>query len=521
MIDSDDSTKGGSAGWFPDPRASRAIRDGNPWHVDGAVPEALAPPYERRLVDTVTDGFLRNLGPRSEVIRGPRRVGKTTVLYQSVRRLIDQAIHPRRIWYFRLDHPSLIQVNLGDLVRYAIAQTRASAGEPVVLLLDEIAYSADWELWLKTFHDEGWPVRVAATASAADLLARGAHESGVGRWEELLLLPYTLPELCALRDIKVYPNTGLAERSSLRDVLEEMIGQAGREREPTYHLRSTEIERQRKRLVMLGGFPETQFIETWLPDARQRTLYSPDEWILHSVELERAERTLRASFIERAIYRDSHLIPGVPDPLLKERLLMTVADQIGGIISPRNLSGDLGVSEPTVTRYLHSFEQLLITFTVPNYSLREGSVQRRGRKLYFYDSTVRNAALLRSYKAATDRQELGHLHENLVAVALRGLQDHADLRLHYWRDGSREVDFIVNDPRGPVAIEVASSPDHRRDHLRFLMSKRPQFDGSCYLATAGNQLQNPHVGYDGIRTIPLDMLLLAIGHAAGLGGPSR
>ncbi len=156
------------------------------------------------------------------------------------------------------------------------------------------------------------------------------------------------------------------------------------------------------------------------------------------------------------------------------------------------------------------------TFTVPNYSLRERTVQRR-EKLYFYDSAVRNAALLRSYQVVTNREEMGQLTENVVAVALRGLQDHAGVRMHYWRDGNKEVDFIINDPRGPVAVEVASSPDHRRDHLRVLMAKRPEFEGGCYLATTSTHTHGVQVGADGIRTIPLDLLLLAIGHAADLG----
>ena len=61
-------------------------------------------------------------------------------------------------------------------------------------MLDEIVYAADWDLWLKTFHDERWPVRIAATSSSTTALRRQRRESGVGRWEEHHLLPCPLEE---------------------------------------------------------------------------------------------------------------------------------------------------------------------------------------------------------------------------------------------------------------------------------------------------------------------------------------
>lgn len=38
------------------------------------------------------------------------------------------------------------------------------------------------DLWFKTFYDERWPVRIAATSSATAALRDRRTESGVGRW---------------------------------------------------------------------------------------------------------------------------------------------------------------------------------------------------------------------------------------------------------------------------------------------------------------------------------------------------
>lgn len=96
----------------------------------------------------------------------PARVGKTTALYQTVHHLIAAGIAPARIWWLRVDHPLLLQEDLGDLVRAVLETSHASTDEPVFLLLDELVYTGRWDLWLKTFFDEQWPVRIAATSSA-------------------------------------------------------------------------------------------------------------------------------------------------------------------------------------------------------------------------------------------------------------------------------------------------------------------------------------------------------------------
>jgi hypothetical protein len=57
------------------------------------------------------------------------------------------------------------------------------------------------------------------------------------------------------------------------------------------------------------------------------------------------------------------------------------------------------------------------------YSGGEAQRQRRGRKLYFVNGAVRNAALHRGLAPLSDRGEMGLLLENLAASA--GIAEHA------------------------------------------------------------------------------------------------
>ena len=132
------------------------------------------------------------------MILGPRRVGKTTVLYQTVRHLIGSGIAPGRIWWLRMDHPLLLEASLGDLARGMLRGSGADEDNPLFLMLDEVVYAANWDLWLKTFYDEDWPVRIAATSSGTAGLRKQRRESGVGRWEEHHLMPCQLDEFLGL-----------------------------------------------------------------------------------------------------------------------------------------------------------------------------------------------------------------------------------------------------------------------------------------------------------------------------------
>src|SRR5690554_2151817 len=92
--------------WAPSAAdAKRVLEEQNPWHFDGKVPPALAMETERPLAQFLWQRLLSNRLRRFQIVLGPRRVGKTTVMYQTVRRLLSSGLSPSRLWWFRLDHP--------------------------------------------------------------------------------------------------------------------------------------------------------------------------------------------------------------------------------------------------------------------------------------------------------------------------------------------------------------------------------------------------------------------------------
>ena len=268
------------------------------------------------------------------------------------------------------------------------------------------------------------------------------------------------------------------------------------------HLDLTGLADLRRRFLLTCGFPELLMTFKDAPADDTRTLLQ-------------SQRTLRNDAVERAIYKDIPQAFGVGDTMLLERLLYTLAGQITGILSPQNLSQSLsGMPQPTFDRYLSYLERAFLVFTLPNYSGSEASIQKRGRKLYFVDGAVRNAALQRGIAPLDDLSEMGLLMENLVAGHLHALSQQSQVRAYHWRDKNDEVDLVYDHPQKPLAFEIGLSATHDRRGLNLFKQRYPQFDGHCYIVTPNAPAVRPSPGWGNIGSLPLDLLLLAIGAQA-------
>jgi predicted AAA+ superfamily ATPase len=154
-------------------------------------------------------------------------------------------------------------------------------------------------------------------------------------------------------------------------------------------------------------------------------------------------------------------------------------------------------------------QHAFLLFLLPNYAGSESSRQKRGRKVYFVDGAVRNAALQRGLAPLSDPAEMGLLIENLVAGHLHALSQHSHVRLYHWRDGENEVDIIYDHPTDPLVFEISSSTRHSRNGLYALQAKYPRFK-ECYLVAPGLLPSLPSANWDHVGTLPLELLLVAI-----------
>lgn len=456
----------------------------NPWHESGEVPEALAFTVERPLAKYLWQRITTDQPKRFQLILGPRRVGKSTAMFQTVRHLLkDSGIDKENICWLRLDHPLLMRVDLNVLVKFFI-ENRGNAKAKLYLFLDELTYAKDWDLWLKTFYDDAWPVQIVGSSSSTAALRDRKMESGVGRWEEQFLSPYLFTEFLELNNV--------INRIPVRDTFLETLYECMQMHD------LPQLAEKRRRYLLTGGFPELLLDNT-------KSIEQNEESILL-----RSQRILRTDAVQSAIYKDIPQAFGVNDPLLLERLLYTLAGQVTGILSPNKMCVGLSMSQPTFDRYLSFLEKAFLVFTLPNYSGSEVAIQKkRGRKLYFVDGAVRNAALQRGLAPLSNEPEMGTLLENMAAGHLYSLCQHTNVRLFHWRDKDDEVDLIYDHPDKPMAFEIALNPNHHRRGLWTFANRYQRFAGSCFLISPTCSPIMPDQTLEQIGRIPLDVFLIA------------
>ena len=475
-----------------DPQIIAILEAQNPWHRSGNVPDRLAPATERIPARWLWKRHTDELLHRYQIILGPRRTGKTVTMYQTVRRLLDRGIESRRLWWVALDHPLLALHRLDELVEFIIHRSGASVDRPTFLFLDELVYADQWDLWLKQFYDQGLPVRVMASSSAASALRRGRLESGVGRWEEIYLGPCQLSEALDLLERRLPIRAASTLADTIADNLIPPL--------PGY------ISEVRELLLSVGGYPELLLFM-----ARQEGGILPG-MPAPQVTPDLMEK-LRSDGMERVVYRDIQQSPPLVRPLQLEKLVYLLADRTGGVVSSGNLARDLAITAPTVEAYLGHLERAFMVFPLLNYSGSEGATQRRGRKYYLIDPALRSAIMQHPPYWHEDPSEQGKLVETLAASHLFGLGKQEGVKVFHWRYKNRlEVDLVYDHPRQPMAFEISLSRDHSRRGLRALMDRNARFRNRCYLVVARNALAlAPEESPDGVGELPLDLFLLAVG----------
>lgn len=148
------------------------IREQNPWWVSGTVPSDLVGTVRRVYYEHI----LGHLASQREMLllEGPRRVGKTTLIYQVISRLLS-SVKPDHILYVSVDDPYLNRETLfKDIQNYfeefVARDDLRSTHEAFYVLLDEVTALEGSELFVKCYYDLRFPFRFVCTSSAAAFL---------------------------------------------------------------------------------------------------------------------------------------------------------------------------------------------------------------------------------------------------------------------------------------------------------------------------------------------------------------
>ena len=252
-----------------------------------------------------------------------------------------------------------------------------------IVVFDEAQTVQDIGSILKAYYDTYPEVQIIATGSSSFDLANKIKEPMTGRAYEFLLLPLSAHEI-----------KGVHSDFSPADVLP---------------------------LMQFGSYPAVVAAETL-------------EEKLFSIK----------NIATNYLYKDIFVFESIRNPKVFEDMLKMLALQVGSIVSVNELAQSLGVTRTTVNRYLALLEQSFIIKRIYSFSNNPRNEMKKGFKVFFLDTGVRNA-LVDIASPMETRADRGAIFENyFVGERMkRGTLEIFPPELLFWRSrAGAEIDVI-------------------------------------------------------------------------------
>lgn len=163
--------------------------------------------------------------------------------------------------------------------------------------------------------------------------------------------------------------------------------------------------------------------------------------------------------VQAYVYKDIFLYESLRKPDLIVKLLQALAFQIGSEVSYNELSQLLAVDTKTIQKYVGLLEQAFIVFRLPSLARNMRNEIKRGQKIFFRDTGVRNG-LLKNLQSLDTRSDKGALWENFViAEKMKSVTNYIlPYDCFFWRtNDGKEIDYIETNGDMMDAYEIKRS----------------------------------------------------------------
>jgi predicted AAA+ superfamily ATPase len=438
------------------------------------------------------------------VITGPRRAGKTTIMYQMIDELLSaKKIEPRRVLFVSFDYPYLLadldrpfEDTLRAYTETVLKESLENLTEGVYIFLDEVYSLPEWGKVMKGHFDRRTITKVIVSGSSSPEIIAEAAKSLVGRIDKHLMLQMEFVDVVCHDLNKDRDRIKEASLGLMRRGFEAFLANGSLKiLTKTYNdafnaLANLEDEIQGILLDYLvkDGYPENLGVTDFTKCAQA---------IITSVDL--------------SIYKDVMRVFKNREPQKIEKLMAVLSQSSGNIVASNTLSDTLGLNFRTVERYLSHLEAVYLVTASHAYS---GSLYKslpKARKIYVANVGVRNTILgLLNERLLENNVELGRCAEAVAHDHIKRLafcmQPTREPSMYYWRDRSgNEVDIIVDMRRMGIPFDVRFRETIDKGDLKALNLFLAENPG----CKCGILLTKRRLGVDGkVLMIPLWLFLL-------------
>lgn len=391
-------------------------------------------------------------------ITGPRRAGKTYVLFQMMDDLLrNQGIARENIFYVDLEDDRLFPfqtTELDTLVARFQEISKIDHDQPIFLFLDEIQNIERWSAWVRRIHDLRKDVRIVISGSSSKLLHTEIATNLRGRTFNYTIFPVSFREFLRFRgesEIQSFPS----------------------------QQRKVKLKNLFNQYMAAGGFPQIAFNER-SPEERKQILQGYFEVML-----------LR-DVIERHNVRNTYLLR-----MLAKMLVNSISREFSYSKTHRALkSMGHDVAKHTIIEYVQYLEDSYVFFQNGEYSSSLRQQMASIKKVYCIDVGLVDAL---SFRSSEDR---GWHLENLVYVELLRRKK----EIFYHRNTS-ECDFVIQEGISIVElIQVCadmSDPPTREREIKGLQKAMDRFELSSGTILTEDEFEDIEAGGKTIHIRPV------------------
>ncbi len=319
---------------------------------------------------------------RAVTIIGPRRAGKTYLMYQIISDLL-KTIKKDQIIYVNLEKPSFESLSYQDLNKmlevfyelYPLNRTKQ-----VYLFLDEVQIVSGWERFVRGCLDDR--IKVYITGSSSKMLSKEIATSMRGRTLTYQIFPFSFKEFLRAKEIEITNKLSSAEKSYIVNAFREYF--------------------------VYGGYPET-------------IIFSQErEKILSEI----LEVTIYKDVIERAKVRNIKVMR-----LLIDSLIVSKEFSINKFYNSIK-SMNIKLGKNVLYKYVEYLNDAFFSFLLRKFSYSYIKAEQSIPKPYIIDN---------GFFQLKNFEDKSKLMENLVFLEL--LNRNNDIA--YYSDIAGKIDFLI------------------------------------------------------------------------------
>lgn len=389
---------------IPKDKIIERLRYENPWWVTQEIPHVYRAMSRRLYFDLFYPFVVEKDIKRAVVLMGPRRVGKTVMMFHTIDQLINDAINPQKIFFIGIDNPIYVQLGLEDILDLCKEALKITHLEDCYVFFDEIQYLKDWERHLKVLVDAYPKTKFVVSGSAAAALRWHSTESGAGRFTDFMLPPLTFQEFIHLKN-----------RSHL--LVDGHLPYHGKY--IPYQLTNNieELNREFISYLNFGGYPEVVLSEKIQSDMG---------------------RYVKNDIVDKVLLRDLPSLYGIKDVQELNRFFTYIAYHTGNEFSYEKMSKESGIQKDTLKKYLEYLEAAFLIKVLNKLDFNAKRLKRvTSFKVYLTNPSLRTAL----FSPITEMDsEMGNMVETGILSQWMH-REHLNLNYARWKDG--EVDLVL------------------------------------------------------------------------------